>query len=109
MADDDDHTFEKAEAGASATYPMQVAQGRFWTRIGHGRKSLYKLFFSIGFQTDMRPVHEKSTGHRLVKCVNPQQRYWLRWVGAKIHTHLRPHRPHPNKYVQRGDMPLHQI
>ena len=24
MADDDDHTFEKAEAGASATYPMQV-------------------------------------------------------------------------------------
>ena len=26
MADDDDHTFEKAEAGASATYPMQVLE-----------------------------------------------------------------------------------
>ena len=26
MADDDDHTFEKAEAGASATYPMQALE-----------------------------------------------------------------------------------
>mmetsp|Transcript_22166 Transcript_22166/g.36517 ORF Transcript_22166/g.36517 Transcript_22166/m.36517 type:complete len:169 (-) Transcript_22166:58-564(-) len=28
MADDDDHTFEKAEAGASATYPMQAGEIR---------------------------------------------------------------------------------
>ena len=48
--------------------PCRLRRGVFGPgRIGHGRKSLYKFFFSIGFQKDMRPVHEKSTGHRLVR------------------------------------------